>query len=130
MAYLFGATDFRSEVDFQLSCSGYGAYIDYLHWDGDGYSGHMNLAALDELSNDGNFANGFLYGSTPDVGRELRDFRSYTGSFGDGSLQIAISADSGNFHIDVDRFNPYQDVVNFFGHAFVEVLPSLVKSWF
>lgn len=90
----------------------------------------MNLAALDELSNDENFADGFLYGLHTDVGRELHDFRSYTGSFGDSSLQIVISADSGNFHIDVDQFNPYQDVVNFFGHVFVEALPSLFKAWF
>lgn len=41
-----------------------------------------------------------------------------------------ISAATGNFHIDVDRFNPYQDVANFFGHAFIEVLPSLFKAWF
>jgi hypothetical protein len=80
------------------------------------------------LKNDPNFANGWLYGFHRDVGDNLADFRSFTGTFGDGSLQIVMDRYTGNFWIDVDRFNPYQDVVNFFGHAFVEVLPNLFKK--
>jgi YD repeat-containing protein len=130
VAYLFGDTDPQSAVDYQLTISGYSAYITEAHWTPEGYSGKMDPSAYSNLINDGNFANGFLYGFHTDVGRNLRDFRSYTGSFGDGSLQIVLSSSTGDFHIDVDRFNPYQDVVNFFGHSFVEVLPSLFKKIF
>lgn len=51
----------------------------------------------------------------------------FTGTFGDGILQIVIDQDTGRFHVDVDRFNPYEDVVNFFGHTFAEVLPNLFR---
>lgn len=81
----------------------------------------------DQLVADGSFAKGALYGfhinEVP--GGNLTDIRSYTGTFGDGSLQIVVSANSLNFYADVDRFNPYQDLVNFFGHTFLEVLPGL-----
>jgi hypothetical protein len=37
---------------------------------------------------------------------------------------------TGHFYADVDRFNPYQDVVNAFGHVFGEVLPHLFRRIF
>jgi hypothetical protein len=45
-------------------------------------------------------------------------------------MQLVIDQQTGHFHVDVDRFNPYQDVVNFFGHAFGEVLPNLFRRIF
>lgn len=96
-----------------------GFRVETITWDGE--------AVYDQLVADGSFAKGALYGfhinEVP--GGNLTDIRSYTGTFGDGSLQIVVSANSLNFYADVDRFNPYQDLVKFFGHTFLEVLPGL-----
>jgi YD repeat-containing protein len=126
--WAFGQTDPQTNVDWQLWNSGYWDYIIDIQWTGKGYRGTMDPAVFDWLKNDPNFANGWLYGFHRDVGDNLADFRSYTGTFGDGSLQIVMDRYTGNFWIDVDRFNPYQDVVNFFGHTFVEVLPHLFRK--
>ena len=129
-AWAFGQTDPKSAVDWQIWNSGYEDYILSMTWTGKGYEGRMSPGVFDWLKDDPNFANGVLYGMHRDVGDNLRDFRSYSGTFGDGSLQIVMDQHSGRFWIDVDRFNPYQDVVNFFGHAFVEVLPNWFKKVF
>ena len=39
-----------------------------------------------------------------------------------GSMQIVYNSDTHEGYFDVDRFNPYQDVRGFMGHAFLEVL--------
>jgi hypothetical protein len=82
------------------------------------------------MSDTDDFAHGILYGFHTDVGRNLTDFRSYTGTFGNGSLQIVMDWNTGYFYSDVDRFNPYQDVINAFGHLFGEVLPHLFRRIF
>jgi hypothetical protein len=57
--------------------------------------------------------------------------RSFNNDLDTGrSLQIVVDQYTGNFYADTDRFNPYQDVVSVLGHAFVEVLPGLLKKFF
>lgn len=63
------------------------------------------------------FASGGLHLLHPDVGDHRRDFRSYRGAFGKGSLQIVVDERTGKFYADVDAWNPYADVVNWIGHA-------------
>jgi YD repeat-containing protein len=78
-----------------------------------------------DLQADPQFKCGIGYGFHTSAGSDMFDCRSLTGEFGYGSMQIVGSIDSGNIHVDVDSFNPYQDVVNFVGHIFTEVLPHL-----
>ena len=113
-----------------MNASGLGQYFTNVTSEGNNASFHGQVTdpagLLNALQTDSDFKCGVLYGFHTDLGSSLVDCRSITGTFGDGSLQIVFSQDSTNFHFDVDRFNPYQDVVNFLGHAFLEVLPH----WF
>lgn len=106
--------------------------ISNLQWTGHGYTGAFNDPGYIDASfrSSEDYASGILYGFHTDVGRNLWDYRSFTGTFGSGSLQVVMDRTTGQFHIDVDQFNPYQDVVNFVGHAFVEVLPNLFRKIF
>ncbi len=82
------------------------------------------------LMEDPRFLCGSLHGLHVDVGTDRRDFRAIRGALGKdykGSLQIVIDATTGNFYADVDRYNPYADVVDWCGHAFGEVVPHLWK---
>jgi hypothetical protein len=127
-------SDFEWEVADELSAAGIFEQITNPVWNGHGFTGQLSADVVNQLQSDGNFASGILYGFhiSEVPGGNLTDFRSYTGTFGDGSLQVVISGNSPyNFYSDVDRFNPYQDLVNLFGHTFMEVLPGLFKwiSW-
>lgn len=70
------------------------------------------------------FTEGSLHGLHVDVGKRRTDFRSERNSVGVGSLQIVVDLESGRFYADIDKWNPYQDAVNWLGHAFGEVLPG------
>jgi len=66
-------------------------------------------------------------------GGPYTDYRSIMGVFGKGfpgSLQIVINNNTLQAYADVDRFNPYQDLRGFFGHAFIELIPPKVKGFF
>jgi hypothetical protein len=90
--------------------------------------GRMRVDVVARLSTDARFASGVLYQLHRDVGANLTEFRAYPGEIGDGSLQIVIDKTTGRFYADIDRFNPYADVVNAGGHAFVEVLPNWLRA--
>jgi RHS repeat-associated protein len=63
-----------------------------------------------------------------DVGFPAIDFRSYTGQFGSLSMQVVYNPKRFTLgYADFDRFNPFQDVVGFFGHMFVEWLPHKLR---
>lgn len=115
----------------QLKKSGYLAYVERYRVEGDGCRGTMRLEALQRLTGDTKrFASGVLYGLHEDVGSHLHDFRSFTGQFGTGSLQIVLDDQTGAFWADVDEANPYEDVVNIVHHTFGEVVPHWVqKLW-
>jgi hypothetical protein len=77
----------------------------------------LSNAGYERLANDKRFVSGLFYGLHRDVGPHLKDYRSHTGSFGRGSLQITFSETTGQAYADVDRWSPYSDVVGFVGHA-------------
>ncbi len=131
LSYLAQLSDAEFEAQWQLSNSGLLDYASDWTWNGHGYEGDFPIWVYDWLMSDSDeFANGILYGFHTDVGRDLRDFRSYTGTFGNGSLQIVMDRYTGHFYADVDHFNPYQDVINAVGHLFGEVLPHLFRRIF
>lgn len=131
LSYLAQLSDAEFEAQWQLSDSGLLSYATNWVWNGHGYEGNFEPWVYDWLMSDtDDFAHGILYGFHTDVGRNLTDFRSYTGTFGPGSLQIVMDRNTGHFYADVDRFNPYQDVINAFGHLFGEVLPHLFRRIF
>lgn len=93
-------------------------------------SGRLRCDVVPVLDTDPRFASGVLYQLHKDVGGHLTEFRSHTGALGWGSLQIVIDKRTGRFHADLDEFNPYQDLVNFGGHSFKEVIPYLFRKLF
>ena len=133
LAYWLGSDAPQDVLDFCLWASGLSEYIYDLHWDeaSHSYTGHMDPYVFDLIMQDPDFANGSLYAFHTSVGRDIWDFRSFNNYLDTGrSLQIVVDQYTGNFYADTDRFNPYQDVVSFLGHAFVEVLPGLLKKIF
>ncbi len=108
------------------------AYVTDLEPCGDecGVTGHIREDVLPLLTADVRFATGDLYQLHRDVGDHLTEFRSYRGALGSGSLQMVIDTRTGRFYADIDRFNPYADLVNILGHTFGEVLPHFFNHLF
>ena len=65
----------------------------------------------------GIFRKGLLSNRHKDVGRARIDYRSFRGTLGRGSMQIVVSMSTGAVFIDMDRFNPYEDLASFIGHS-------------
>ncbi len=79
------------------------------------------------------FLHGVLYGCHTDVGKHLIDFRSLKGKVCDGSLQVVIAREpvAGGlpFYSDIDKYNPYEDLVGACGHLFGEVvIPAVFEE--
>lgn len=86
-------------------------------------SGHCELRMVAHvLRRDPRFHEGSLHYLHVDVGTRRTDFRSYKGMVCRGSLQVVVDLATGRFYADIDGWNPYQDLVNWFGHAVGEVL--------
>lgn len=83
---------------------------------------------LTQLRHDERFAEGKFYGLHRDIGHALVDFRAFRNALGEGSLQIVIDKETGRFYADVDKWNPYADVVNFVGHT-GEVIAGFFGGW-
>lgn len=113
----------KNEASRQLYQAGYSPYVMSIEVVENHVTGRMDLGVIDQLTGDPRFANGVLYSLHRNVGEDLRDFRSYRGSFGKGSLQIVLDVKTGAFYADVDQWNPYADLIGFVMHGFVEVLP-------
>jgi hypothetical protein len=63
-----------------------------------------------------------------DLGKDLCGWRSWNGTYGEGSMQMVWSRYTGRVHVDVDRWNT-QDLVNVVPHLAVEVgWPRLKKA--
>jgi hypothetical protein len=119
------------EVLRQLQRSGYfpACFNRYsLSADGKTLIGNVDITLIGLLKDDAHFANGNFYGYHRDLGADLIDFRSHTGSLGDGSLQGVIEQTTGDCYWDVDQFSPYADLVGVFGHLFGEVMPHSIRS--
>jgi hypothetical protein len=65
----------------------------------------------------GIFRKGRLHNGHKDVGPARIDYRSFRGALGSGSMQIVVSTTTGAVFIDMDQFNPYEDIASFIGHA-------------
>lgn len=115
-----------TEVVCQLEAAGVLAHVQMIEQVDGGVRGIVGLLAVVWLREDARFSEGILFGYHRDVGDNLTDFRSDRGACGRGSLQLVIDLTTGHFWADVDVFNPYQDLVNWIGHAFGEVIPG----WF
>jgi hypothetical protein len=76
---------------------------------------------------DGIFRRGFLHGRHKDIGPGRLDYRSNRGTLGAGSLQVVFSTLTGKVFIDMDEFNPYEDVTSFLGHA-LEVCGNRLRA--
>jgi hypothetical protein len=124
------------EVWRQLCLSGYAYYVEPPHEDGDSLIGScstlLRTALLEECArSDRNFTH---LGFSPMHGGLGRDeFRSVTGRYGPGSLQIVITRVSPSFdtwYADLDRWNPLQSVGGFLAHNLGEVFVPWVKGLF
>lgn len=111
----------------QLAAAG---VMPYLRWPREVSRKHVRAVAdiglIEKLDRDGRFVSGGLHRLHPEVGEPRREWRSYTGAFGPGSLQIVLNTKNGECYADVDQFNPYQDAVNWIGHA-GEVIGGLFR---
>lgn len=116
------------EVVRQLRASGYWSDISGVISDAATVRGRLRLDAIERLRSDARFANGALHGLHQDVGDHRIDFRSYNGEFGKGSLQIVVDKKTGRCYVDVDKHNPYQDLVRFIGHT-GEVIHGWLSGW-
>lgn len=116
----------REMVLTQLQAAGYTPYVRSLQLTAqeEGWRGRMDLRVIDVLRRDNRFTEGFFYGLHADVGENLTEFRSFRGKIGPGSMQIVIDQRTGQFYVDVDKFDPYQDLANACGHLFGEVVPD------
>lgn len=114
-------------VVLQLSAAGYIA--DFLSYSENGETllGTVKLDVIEKLKQDARFACGVFYGLHRDVGHDLIDFRSFTGTLGKGSLQLVIDKKTGACYADIDGHNPYQDLVGTLGHLFGAVIPGFFK---
>lgn len=113
----------------QLEKAGYLADCAQLSVTGEAVRFVLFPSAVDRLRADKEFASGPGYLYHKDIGDHLLDFRSFEGSFGKGSLQIVVDATSGEAYADIDKHNPYQDVVGFLTHNLGEVVPHTVRDW-
>lgn len=113
----------------QLRAAGYFDMLTKIETLKAGLYGVMDLAVVPRLLADARFAHGIFYGLHTNVGQDLYDFRSHTGTFGKGSLQIVLDKKTGRAWCDVDGWSPYSDVVGVIGHLFRDVLPGWWRGW-
>lgn len=85
--------------------------------DGSAIRGTIRLHVVHLLATDGRFLRGHLHHLHDEVGTPRTEWRSLNGSLGPGSLQIVLNAQTGQCYVDVDRYNPYHDLVRFVGHT-------------
>jgi hypothetical protein len=116
----------NAKVLDQIKASGLQDYFVSFIADGNAYRGTVRLGVLDKLKADDSFCCGPFYRLHLDVGDNLIEYRSHTGTFGKGSLQLVIDQTTGRYYADVDLFSPYSDLVGVVGHLVGEV----VGGWF
>lgn len=108
-----------------IEASGTLQFLTRLTWHERGFYGQVKdvkefaayLQSRLHIGNEGIFRRGPLHSSHKDIGGKRLDFRSDRGSLGPGSMQVVFSRLTGVVFIDMDEFNPYEDVASFLGHA-------------
>lgn len=109
----------------QFEASGTLPFITDLTWHERGFYGKVKdiaaftlfLEARLDIGSTGIFRRGLLHGEHKDIGPKRLDFRSDRGSLGPGSMQVVFSRLTGVVFLDVDLYNPYEDIFSFIGHA-------------
>ncbi len=109
----------------EIEASGTLPFLTDLIWHERGFYGKVkNIAAFTaflegqlHIGQTGIFRRGFLHGEHKDIGPRRLDFRSDRGSLGPGSMQVVFSRLTGVVFLDVDLYNPYEDIYSFVGHA-------------
>lgn len=97
-------------------------YISNIEYSAKGIKGNVNaILFLSIIRKDLRFQEGLLHGLHKDIGPQRRDFRSFNGTFGKGSLQVVISKKNNRLHADIDSHSPYNDVVSFVIHSGVVI---------
>lgn len=79
----------------------------------------------DVLARDDRFLSGPLSALHPEIGSPRCDYRSLQGKFGPGSLQVVVNPETLRCHLDIDRYNPYHDLVRWIGHT-----GEVAGNWF
>jgi hypothetical protein len=108
-----------------IETSGTLPFLTGLTWHERGFYGEVKdikafaayLQSRLHIGNEGIFRRGPLHSRHKDIGGKRLDFRSDRGSLGPGSMQVVFSRLTGVVFIDMDEFNPYEDVASFLGHA-------------
>ncbi len=133
-AFYGQGSDTLDRIILQLQAAGLDGSITQVSWDGGGFHATLAPWAIDYLSSlasiDQFFTTGPLFGFHQELlvpGTETISYRSYNETYGPGSLQLVVNTSTRDVHVDVDSFNPNQDLVSLFGHTFTEVLPDLFE---
>ena len=108
-----------------IDVSGLLPFVTGLTWHERGFYGHVidvkafaaHLESRLHTQAGGIFRRGILHRRHKDIGPKRLDYRSNRGTLGAGSMQVVFSTLSSVVFIDMDDFNPYEDVVSFLGHA-------------
>ena len=108
-----------------IEASGTLPFLTGLTWHERGFYGQVKdvkafaayLQSRLHIGNEGIFRRGPFHSRHKDVGPKRLDYRSDRGSLGPGSMEIVFSRLTGIVFIDMDDFNPYEDVASFLGHA-------------
>lgn len=108
-----------------IKASGTLPFLTGLTWHERGFYGQVKdvnafaayLQSRLHIGNEGIFRRGPFHSRHKDIGSKRLDYRSDRGSLGPGSMQVVFSRLTGIVFIDMDEFNPYEDVASFFGHA-------------
>jgi len=136
-AFYGQGSDMLDQIILQLQAAGLDGEATRVSWDGGGFHVTLSdwavgyLATLSQYADpSATFTTGSLFGFHQEIllpGTQTISYRSYNGTYGMGSIQFVVNTTTGSAHIDVDNFNPNQDLVSLFGHAFIEVLPDLFE---
>ena len=117
----------RRNIENQMLATGLFPLMESYTWTGHMYEGRFSNTreVVAQLQGTGVFRGpGWAYGLHAAVGPDPQDYRSRGGSLGRGSMQVVFSAATRNFHIDVDKFSPYDGILSMLAHGALEVLPN------
>lgn len=124
--------DRRKAALVQLEKAGYLTPLTLWTPDGEGVRFAMPEADRARLLLDGEQGHHFKRGPASQFhkrpGFEPVAFRSHTGIFGPGSLELEVDLWTGEAYADVDKFGAWTDAVGGVGHVVGELVPHGLKG--
>lgn len=122
----------RAAALAQLETAGYLTPLTLWTPDGEGVRFAMPQEQRAKLLLDGELEEHFKRGQASAFhkrpGFEPVAFRSHTGIFGPGSLEIEVDLWTGETYADVDKFGAWTDAVGGVGHVLGELVPHGVRG--